>query len=80
MSNAATKDDVQGLEDRIDRRFDDLFAVLSRFSDSVDKRFSGVESKQGEHDDVLKSINKKYSHLERWIEEIARKTSIPLPR
>ncbi len=55
MSNATVQDLVK-LEERIDKRFDELITTLSTFADNVDRRFN-------EHDEEFRKLNQKYDHL-----------------
>lgn len=63
MSVTATKADLANLEKRIDKRFDDLIALLGQFANDVDGRFLKVEKKLAEHDKEFRKLNEKYDHL-----------------
>jgi chromosome segregation ATPase len=99
MSEQATKSDITSLEQQIDKRFDELSALMSGFANDV-------QAKLSDHDDEFRKLNEKYDHLlntidgfvaridtyeaelaardhkierlERWIQEIAKKTNVQL--
>lgn len=48
--------EIKDLEKRIDKRFDDLTALMSKFADDV-------QSKLTEHDEEFKKLNTKYDYL-----------------
>lgn len=56
MSEVATKADLHNLEKAIDKRFDDLTALMSQFANDVQRKFE-------EHDDEFRKLNQKYDHL-----------------
>lgn len=56
MADQATKKDLKDLEDKIDKRFDELAEILNIFANNVNQRF---ESQDAE----LRKLNKKYDHL-----------------
>lgn len=70
MSTTATKTDLNDLEKRLDKRFeniekrfDSLMSTMSGFANDVDSRFNAVEDKLSEHDEQFRKLNKKYDHL-----------------
>jgi len=77
MTDYASKTDLNNLEKRLDKRFDELTALMSGFANDVNARFDGVdknfvsidgrltkiEAKLTEHDEELRKLNKKYDHL-----------------
>lgn len=63
MTDYASKTDLNNLEKHIDKRFDDLTALMSGFANDVNARFSAVEAKLAEHDEEFRKLNKKYDHL-----------------
>ena len=59
MADYATKQDLIRLEDKIDhidKRFDDLTAILSGFANDVDARCEAQDAE-------LRKLNDKYDHL-----------------
>lgn len=63
MSDQATKTDLQNLEKRMEKRFDDLTALMSNFANDVSTQFSEVNRRLDEHDEEFRKLNKKYDHL-----------------
>lgn len=66
MADNATKQDIENINnrfDKIDKRFDDLTAILSNFANDVDERFNKIELKLDRHDAELRKLNDKYDHL-----------------
>lgn len=56
MSDYATKQDLKTLEDKIDKRFDDLAEILNVFANDVNKKFEAQDAE-------LRKLNDKYDHL-----------------
>ncbi len=56
MADYATKQDLKNLEDKIDKRFDDLAEILNIFANDVNKKFE-------QQDAELRKLNQKYDHL-----------------
>jgi chromosome segregation ATPase len=56
MADYATKQDLKSLEDKIDKRFDDLAEILNIFANDVNKKFE-------QQDAELRKLNQKYDHL-----------------
>lgn len=61
--------DTQKLEKKMDKRFDDLTALMSDFANGVNARFDGVdarfdrlEEKLDRHEEELRKLNAKYDH------------------
>lgn len=67
MNDYATKQDVQNViteaVEKIDKRFDDLVAIISQFANDVDARFTSVDAKLTQHDEEFRKLNAKYDHL-----------------
>lgn len=70
MVDYASKDDLKNLENKIDKRFDDLTQILGKFANDVNDRFDGLESriikvetKQLEHDKEFVILNNNYDRL-----------------
>jgi len=59
MSDQVTKNDLNNLEEHLDKRFDDLTALMSDFANDADDRFNKIESKLSEHDEEFRKLNKK---------------------
>lgn len=66
MSDVTTQDLVK-LEERMDKRFDELqttiLGAMSEFANSVDGRFNTIEKRLDEHDEQFRILNSKYDHL-----------------
>lgn len=56
MSDQATKNDLNNLEQQLDKRFDELTALMSNFANDV-------QAKLSEHSDEFRMLNEKYDHL-----------------
>lgn len=63
MADYATKQDLQNLEEKIDKRFDDLTEILNIFANDVNTRFSKIEGRLDGVDLELRKLNEKYDHL-----------------
>jgi peptidoglycan hydrolase CwlO-like protein len=70
MSEQTVTSDISALERRIDRRFDELTALMSGFANDVqakladhDDEFRKIHQKLADHDDEFRKINEKYDHL-----------------
>ncbi len=63
MSEQVTKTDLSNLEERLDKRFDDLASLMSGFANDTEARFNKIDLKLAEHDEEFKKINAKYDHL-----------------
>lgn len=60
MSDQVTKSDLNNLEERLDKRFDDLTTLMSQFANDVDDRFNKIEFKFAEYDEEFRKLNNKY--------------------
>jgi hypothetical protein len=56
MFDQVTKSDVINLENQLDKRFDELAALMSGFANDVQVKLS-------DHDDEFRKLNEKYDHL-----------------
>lgn len=63
MADYATKQDLKSLEDKLDKRFDDLAEILNIFANDVDTRFSKIEDRLDGVDSELRKLNETYDHL-----------------
>jgi archaellum component FlaC len=54
---------LENLEKRIDKRFDDLTALMSEFANDVTARFDRVEVKLEEHDRRFDELDAKFNRL-----------------
>ncbi|CAN5644852.1 hypothetical protein BH23PAT2_BH23PAT2_03920 [soil metagenome] len=62
--------DLEKLEKRMDKQFDDLTALMSKFADDVsarfdqhDARFDQIEAKLKEHDNRFDELDAKFNRL-----------------
>ncbi len=70
MSETTKKSDIICLEERLDKRFDDLTALMSQFANDTQDhfseihiKFSEIQDKLAEHDQEFRKLNDKYDHL-----------------
>lgn len=82
MSTAATKDDIRALDRKLDKqsidldkRFDELMAVMSRFADDTQARFAEIERRLDEHDAkfdrLLNTIDSFIARIDTYETELA---------
>lgn len=81
--------DLAQLEKRMDKRFDDLTALMSEFANDVNARFDQQDARFDKQDTRFDQQDARFDQqesrfdrieqrLERWIEQIAQKTGIKL--
>lgn len=63
MSDATTKTDLAQLEDRLDKRFDELMTAMSQFAQDIGQRFEAAE-------DMQRSVDMRLARAENELAEV----------
>ena len=72
MNDAATRQDITKLNDKIDESFSDLTDLLQTFMKQVDERFNEMETK---YDHLINTIDGFISRIDKYETELAARDS-----
>ncbi|MCA9346443.1 hypothetical protein KC960_03050 [Candidatus Saccharibacteria bacterium] len=67
MNDAATKEDLNKLDLKIEKRFDDLVEIMQTFMHQVDERFNRVEK---DINDIKKSMDRLTNTLDAFVKRL----------